>query len=164
MPSNGDGSSTESSRFIHLGSHSHVTQVISPLSSIESQHLGGPSHISYSLEQLPSSIAPRVVPSFVASLFLIAPSSIVASFTTFFITLHVAPSSATHISLYVAFIVLSLVAPFDLPSNATPLLPTYAHPNSSGNNLHVDSPTSTEKVIDLCDLLNTVQAPSLSSS
>jgi hypothetical protein len=97
---------------------------------------------------LSSSIAPLVAPSFVASLFLIAPSFIVISFTTPFITLLVAPF-ATHASPYVAFTIPSLVTPFDLPSNATPLLPTYAHPNSSGNNLHVDSSTLIEKVIDL---------------
>lgn len=149
MPSNGDGLSTKSSRPIHLGSQSHVAQVISPLLSTKSQHLGGPSHISYSLEQLPSSIAPLIAPSFVTSLFLIAPSSIVVSFTTPFITLIIAPSFATHVSPYVAFIVPSLVTPFDLPLNATPLLPTYARPNSSGNNLYVDSPTSLKKVIHL---------------
>ncbi len=64
----GDGLSSESSRLIHLGSHSLATQVISPLSSPKSQNLGGPSHISFSLEQLPSSITPSLVAaSFVAS-------------------------------------------------------------------------------------------------
>jgi hypothetical protein len=35
------------------------------------------------------------------------------------------------------------------------LLPTYAHPSLNGNNLHVDSPTSSEKVIDWNDIPNT---------
>jgi hypothetical protein len=160
LPSNGDGSLTNLSRPIHLGSHSPIAQVISPLSSLKSQHLGGPFHISYSLEQLPSSIAPFVTPSFVTSSCLIAPS-IVTSFTTPFRDPLVVSSSTFHVSPYVVFIVPSLIVPFDLPSNATLLLPTYAHPNSNGNNLHVDSPTSSEKVIDLCDLFNTDQGPNL---
>ncbi len=141
LPSNGDGSSIESSKVIHLGSHSHVAQVISPLSSLESQHLGGPSHISYSLEQLPSSI--------------------VVLFTTPFITPLVARSYVIHVSPYVAFTIPSFIFPFNLLSNATLLLPTHAYPNSNGSNLHVDLPTSLEKVIDLCDLFNTNQDPNL---
>jgi hypothetical protein len=39
LPSDGDGSSTKSSKPIHLGSHSHVAQVISPLSSTKSHFL-----------------------------------------------------------------------------------------------------------------------------
>jgi hypothetical protein len=142
LPSDGDGLSTNLSKLIHLGSHSPIAKVISPLSSLESQHLGGPYHISYSLEQLPFSITPFVAPSFVTSSFLIAPSSIVTYFTTPFRDPLVVPSSIAHVSPYVAFIVPSLVVPFNLPSNATPLLPTYAHPSSSGSNFHVDSPTS----------------------
>lgn len=62
----GDGSSSELFRLIHLGLHSLAAQVISHLSSPKSQNLGGPSQISFSLEQLPSSITPLVVASFVA--------------------------------------------------------------------------------------------------
>jgi len=50
LPLNGDGSSSESFGLIHLGSHFLVAHVISPLSFIESQHLGNPSHTSFSLE------------------------------------------------------------------------------------------------------------------
>jgi hypothetical protein len=42
-----DGLSLESSKLIHLGSHSPTTQVISPLPSLESQHLRGPFHTSF---------------------------------------------------------------------------------------------------------------------
>jgi hypothetical protein len=65
--SNGDGLSSKSSRLIHLGSHFLTAQVISPLSSLKSQNLGGLSHISFSLEQLPSSTTPFLAPSCVAS-------------------------------------------------------------------------------------------------
>jgi len=47
---NVDGLSLESSRPIHLGSHFPTTQVISPLSSLESQHLRGPSILLFFLK------------------------------------------------------------------------------------------------------------------
>jgi hypothetical protein len=78
--SNGDGSSSKSCRLIHLGSHHVVAQFISPLSLLESQHLGGLSHTSFFLEQLPYSIAPSLA------------TPIATSFTTPFITPLVAPS------------------------------------------------------------------------
>jgi len=114
------------------------------LSFLESQHLGGLSHTSFSLKQLPYSIAPSL-----------ATPSIATSFTTPFITPLVAPS-------YVTLIVPFLVAPFDLPSNATPLFPTNAHPSLSGSSLHVDSPTSSKKVIDSSVMLDINLDPTLS--
>jgi hypothetical protein len=95
------------------------------LSFLESEHFGGPSHTSFSLTQLPSSTTPS----------LATPSSIAISFTTPFMI------------PFVALIVFFLVVHFDLPSNATPLFPTYAHPSLSGSSLHVASPTSSKKVI-----------------
>jgi hypothetical protein len=89
LPFNDDGLSLKSSEFIHVGSSSPTTQVISPLSSLESQHLGGLFH-TFSFEQSPSSTTPLTSLSFVASLSLTSPS-ITTSFTTHFITLLVAP-------------------------------------------------------------------------
>jgi len=59
----------------------------------------------------------------------------------------VAPFFIAHVAPSVALIVPSFVVPFDLPFDVTPLLATYAHLSLSGSNLHVDSPTSSEKVI-----------------
>ncbi len=56
--------------------------------------------------------------------------------------------------LFVAFVVPFLVAPFDLPSNATPLFPTYAQTSLNGSSLNVHLPTSSKKVINLNDLTN----------
>jgi hypothetical protein len=146
-----NGLSSESFRLIHLGSHFPTTQVISPLSSLESQHLCGPFHIFFFLEKLCSSIAPFLVALFFVIAFLTTPS--ISTLVALFIIPHVAP--------FVTFTIHSFVVPFNLPSDVTPLFPTYAYPSLSGNNLHVDSPTSLEKVIDWNDIPDTYLNPNL---
>jgi len=103
LPLNGDGSSSKLFGSIYLRSHFLAVQVISPLSSPESQHLGEPSHTSFSIEQLPSSI----------TLFT-------SSLTTPFITSFIAPPSAAHVAPSIALAIPFLVVPFDLPFDATP--------------------------------------------
>jgi hypothetical protein len=139
LPSNVNGLSLELSRSIHLGSHSPTTKVISPLSSLESQHLRGPFHTSFFLEKLPSSIAPFLIAFFFVIVFFTTPS---------INNVLVAPFFIPHVVPFVVLTIFSFVVPFNLPSDVTPFLPTYTHPSLSRNSLHVDSPTSLEKVID----------------